>query len=221
MRAIQTKRRAGRKPGNGIDARSQLLAAASELMIEKQTIDVSIVEIAHRAQLNSALVSYYFGGKEGLLLALAMRDTGQAVHALEGLMSMPWPPEVKLRKHIAGIINFNFRYPYMTRLIHVLLRDAASKSALEITRGFSEPVTKAQAQLLKEGVETGIFRPVDPVLFYFSVIGACDYLFWGRSALEFVFGIPGVDDSLRRAFIDHTVDLLLRGCLADPTRTDV
>lgn len=131
-------------------------------------------------------------------------------------MDTDWPVEVKLRYHIAGIINFHFQYPYTTRLNHILLRDATSKNARELTKYFSEPVAKLQAKLLKEGFERGVFRQIDPTFFYFTVIGACDYFFWGGSALEFVFNVKEVDQDMRRKFIDHTADLFLRGCLVDP-----
>ena len=159
-------------------------------MIEKDTIDISLGEVAQRAGLNSALIGYYFGGKEGLLMALVKRDT--------------------------GVINFNFRYPYMTRLMHPLMRDPASENSRKISEFFTGPVTRAEARILNEGMKSGKFRKVDPVLFYFSAVGACDYLFWGGSALKFVFGMEKIDDAMRRRFVEHTVKLLLQGCLAEP-----
>jgi AcrR family transcriptional regulator len=194
--------------------------AASSLMIEKETIDIPLGEIAQRAGLNSALVSYYFGGKEGLLMALAKRDTAQAIREMDALMATDLGPEAKLRKHLAGIINFNFHYPYMTRLIHLLLRDPESENSREITEVFTGPVTRAQAKMLDEGMAAGVFRKIDPVLFYFSSVGACDYLFWGGSALRFVFGHQKIDDDMRRRFIDHMVELVLHGCLAKPEKND-
>jgi AcrR family transcriptional regulator len=213
------KKTAGRRPHPRIDAREQLLTAANDLMIEKRSIDVPIGEIARLADLNSALISYYFGGKKGFLLALAKRAASSALRDMDELMHLDWPVELKLRYHIAGIINFHFRYPYITRLNHILLRDASSKNARDLTKYFSEPVIEMQAKLLKEGFDRGIFRRIDPTFFYFSVIGACDYLFWGGSALEFVFNIKTVDEEMRRKFIEHTADLFLRGCLVDTTKS--
>ncbi|HEY2750257.1 TetR family transcriptional regulator [Phenylobacterium sp.] len=213
-------RKAGRRWKAKVSARDQLLMAASSLMIEKETIDIPLGEIAQRAGLNSALVSYYFGGKEGLLMALAKRDTAQAIREMDALMATDLGPEAKLRKHLAGIINFNFHYPYMTRLIHLLLRDPESENSREITEVFTGPVTRAQAKMLDEGMAAGVFRKIDPVLFYFSSVGACDYLFWGGSALRFVFGHQKIDDDMRRRFIDHMVELVLHGCLAKPEKND-
>jgi AcrR family transcriptional regulator len=209
----QPKRRWKPKP----DTRDELLRVASTLMIEKDSIDISLGEIAKRAGLNSALISYYFGSKEGLLMALVKRDTAEAVQTLRELTKADFPPDVKLKKHLAGVINFNFRHPYLTRLIHQLMRDPKSKSSKEITEFFTVPVTKAEASILNEGMASGMFRQVDPVLFYFAAVGACDYLFWGGSALRYVFGFEKIDDALRKRFVDHMADLFLQGCMARPS----
>lgn len=210
--AGQPKRQWKRRP----DTREELLRVASELMIEKDSIDISLGEIAKRAGLNSALVSYYFGSKDGLLMALVKRDTAEAVETLRELAEADLPADVKLKRHLAGVINFNFRHPYLTRLIHQLMRDPKSKLSREITQFFTLPVTKAQASILEDGMKSGLFRKIDPVLFYFAAVGACDYLFWGGSALRYVFGLDKIDDALRRRFADHMAELFLEGCL---TRT--
>ncbi|WP_256849209.1 TetR/AcrR family transcriptional regulator, partial [Pantoea sp. Ft+CA_17] len=65
-------------PGRAIAGRNptadKLLLAASELMIESNSIEVSLSEIAQRSGVNAALVKYHFGNKDGLLLALLARD---------------------------------------------------------------------------------------------------------------------------------------------------
>jgi AcrR family transcriptional regulator len=52
--------------GNGSDARARLIEAASDLFVRKGFSGVSIREIAEAAEANSALISYYFGDKQGL-----------------------------------------------------------------------------------------------------------------------------------------------------------
>jgi AcrR family transcriptional regulator len=48
------------------NSRQRLVDAATELFVQKGYRGVSIREIAERAETNSALISYYFGDKEGL-----------------------------------------------------------------------------------------------------------------------------------------------------------
>jgi AcrR family transcriptional regulator len=53
---------------SGSDARARLVEAASELFVRKGFSGVSIREIADGAEANSALISYYFGDKQGLFM---------------------------------------------------------------------------------------------------------------------------------------------------------
>src|SRR5260370_18400082 len=65
----------------------KLLVAASELMIERSSIEVSLSDIAQKSGVNAALVKYHFGNKDGLLLALLARDAATAVANLEYLLA--------------------------------------------------------------------------------------------------------------------------------------
>ena len=72
------------------DTRQRLLVAAVRVFAEKGFDGAGIREIAQRAKANSALVHYYFGGKEGLYraaLSFLFDRKGQAVRSLEA------PPE--------------------------------------------------------------------------------------------------------------------------------
>src|SRR6516164_6997089 len=82
----------------------KLLVAASELMIERSSIDVSLSDIAQKSGVNAALVKYHFGNKDGLLLSLLARDAANEVANLEYLLAQPISPTAKLKLHIAGII---------------------------------------------------------------------------------------------------------------------
>src|SRR6266568_8281952 len=91
----------------------KLLVAASELMIERSSIEVSLSDIAQKSGVNAALVKYHFGNKDGLLLALLARDAATEVSNLEYLLEQPIPPTPNLKLHITGIIRAYHRFPYM------------------------------------------------------------------------------------------------------------
>ena len=75
-------------------------------------------------------------------------------------------------------------------------------------------VDNAQRKILEEGLASGDFRPVDPMMFYFTAIGACDQLFTASFALKTVFGGVELDDDFRRSFIDHTASVIIAGIAA-------
>ena len=105
----------------------KLLVAASELMIERSSIEISLSDIAQKSGANAALVKYHFGNKDGLLLGLLARDAATEISNLEYLLAQPITPTAKLKLHIAGIIRAYHRFPYMNRLIHYLLHESGSE----------------------------------------------------------------------------------------------
>ncbi|WP_035723219.1 TetR family transcriptional regulator [Bradyrhizobium sp. ARR65] len=191
----------------------KLLVAASELMIERASIDVSLSDIAQKSGVNAALVKYHFGNKDGLLLALLARDAATEMDNLEYLLAQPITPTAKLKLHIAGIIRAYHRFPYMNRLIHYLLHESSAESADAVSKFFVAPLLDFHRRLLAEGIAAGEFRDVDPVLFYTSLIGACDHLFFGRHAMSRAIGVGPVTDEVCRNYIKHMEALICGGML--------
>src|SRR5438874_576393 len=161
----------------------KLLVAASELMIERSSIEVSLSDIAQKSGVNAALVKYHFGNKDGLLLALLARDAATEMSQLEYLISQPISPTAKLKLHIGGIIRAYYQFPYMNRLIHYLLHESSTEAADEVSKFFVAPLLEFQRRLLAEGIKAGDFRNIDPVMFYTSLVGACDRLLFGCHAM--------------------------------------
>src|SRR6476620_11592712 len=122
--------------GGKTSTAEKLLVAASELMIERASIEVSLSDIALKSGVNAALVKYHFGNKDGLLLALLARDAATEVSQLEYLLAQPITPTEKLKLHIAGIIRAYHRFPYMNRLIHYLLHESSAEAADEVSQFF-------------------------------------------------------------------------------------
>lgn len=191
----------------------KLLVAASELMIERNSIEVSLSEIAQKSGVNAALVKYHFGNKDGLLLALLARDAATEMTHLDYLMAQPITATAKLKLHIAGIIKAYYQFPYMNRLIHYLLHESSAEAANEVSKFFVGPLLDFHRRLLAQGVSASEFRDVDPVLFYTSLIGACDHLFYGRHAMSRASGVGPITDEVCRDYIAHMDALICGGLL--------
>jgi len=191
----------------------KLLVAASELMIERASIEVSLSDIAQKSGVNAALVKYHFGNKDGLLLTLLARDAATEMSNLEYLLAQPITPTAKLKLHIAGIIRAYHRFPYMNRLIHYLLHESSAQSADQVSKFFVAPLLDFHRRLLAQGIKCGEFRKIDPVLFYTSLIGACDHLFFSRHAMSRAIGVGPVTDQVCRDYIKHMEAMVCNGML--------
>jgi AcrR family transcriptional regulator len=199
-----TRRRTSRS-----DAAARLLAAASSLMIERGSTEISLGDISERSGVNSALVKYHFGNKTGLLVALLERDAQSAMEQLNALLRADLSPTAKLKLHIAGVVNAYYRTPYLNRLIHDLLHQSSDEVARQVADFFVGPVVEFERQLLAEGIRRGEFRDVDPMIFYFTLFGAIDHMFYARHTLLYGFGVSEVTEDMRRKLIDLVTEMVL------------
>mgnify|MGYP000616215389 CR=1 FL=1 len=194
-------------------ARDQLLESACQIMRDGDAVDLSLSELSLRSGLNSALVKYYFGNKNGLMLALLERDMGNIVKQLDALVAKEMEPEDKLRLHIGAVIDTYYTFPYLNRLLMRMIRDSAPSEAKRIAELYLKPLSKDYAALIAEGVKAGKFRDVDPQLFYFTVTGAADRFFNARQVLKHCYDQHEVSEELRDNYREHTIDIIMRGLL--------
>ncbi len=179
-------------------------------MADRGSVDISIQEIAQAAGMSSALIKYHFGHKDGLLMAVLEKVISDGIARLQVLVDRPVPATEKLRLHVEGVLGFYARHPYANRLIHSLLATGENERA-RISRSIVTPLLAAQARILEEGAASGAFRPVDPTHFYFHLMGACDYFFYGSHALRQAFGTDEITQTVRKHYAAHLVGSILDG----------
>ena len=201
-----------RAASEGTGARERLLEATASLIIERETIDIPLADIAARSGLNAALVKYYFGAKNGLFVALLRRDAEQALVQMDTLLAMRATASTKMRLHLRGIMRAYRRSPYLNRLLHAMLNSSDDDMVREIHSLIVLPVIECQKCILAEGASSGEFRVVDPMLFYLSAIGACDQFMHSDRVLELSTGASAPADFSERymGFVEDMVLASLR-----------
>ena len=195
-------------------ARALLLETASAIMREGDIVDISLSELSLRSGLNSALVKYYFGNKAGLMKALLDRDMAAITHSVDALLHKDMDPAAKLRLHLGKMVDTYYATPYLNRLLMRLVRDSDPEEAKRIAETYLIPLQSAYDRLIAEGVKAGVFRPIDPQLFYFSATGAADRFFSARLVLRHCFDQDTLTDELRDRYKAHIIDLIMAGIRA-------
>ncbi|PEQ14636.1 TetR family transcriptional regulator [Novosphingobium sp. PC22D] len=196
-------------------ARDLLLETASAIMRDGDIVDISLSELSLRSGLNSALVKYYFGNKAGLLKALLDRDWQAIVTSVDALVAKDeWDAEAKLRRHISKVIDTFYAVPYLNRLTMRMVRESDDAEARRIADCYLSPIYRAYEELIGEGVRDGVFRDIDPQLFYFTVTGAVDRFFSTRLVMKYCFDTDTLTEELRDRYREHTIDIIMAGILA-------
>ena len=190
--------------------REKLLGSAHELFVERADHTATVSEICTRADVNVAMVKYCFGNKDGLLDALLEQVLAGLSHEIARLSALDLPPDDKLRRHVGEIVRNYVRYPYVNRLMNGRLMNADPGAVDRISRSFAIPARDWYARLLADGHREQGWPELDPTLFFFSVVGLCEFFFAARALLERSFD-QRLDDGLVDRFADHVTALVMDG----------
>ncbi len=206
------------KVGNeskGNRSKALLIEAASSVLRERNSVNLTFSELAARSGLNSALVKYHFGNKEGLMFAVLNHNSEDWLPELEKLLARDdLGPEDKMRLHLRGLMKTYAKLPFIQRLHNALMRDTNDENKKRIAEGMIKPIADTQRKIIDEGVALGVFRPIDPMLFYFSSSGAVSFLYTQNFTLEHTFGVAEIDDELNAQSFDQVVEMVMQGILA-------
>lgn len=192
---------------------AKLLAATHDLLVERGGQTASVSDICARAEVNVAMVKYCFGSKDGLLDALLEQALRRLAAQLEALARADLPPEAALRHHVSQVVRNYVRYPYVNRLMTERLLAAEPAAVDRISHAFALPARAFYASLLADGRRTDGWRELDPTLFFFAVVGLCEFLFSARPLLERAFGSE-LDADLVTRYSQQVADLIIGGIRA-------
>jgi AcrR family transcriptional regulator len=208
-------------PGSEDSARARLLQAGLRLFAEKGFDATTTREIASESGLNVSLISYYFGGKEGLYRK-AIEDYAASVRAQvdqievmvregEGLTRERFREFMKFL--IEGTLQAHIDFPEMKV---VLFRELSS--GMTHSREYFDNAFFPIIQILKATVEEAqrkriVKKNINPVLYLTMVVHAVDsFVMMSRQDTQCRQYLPKMPED-RKILVDHLLTVALEGGL--------
>jgi AcrR family transcriptional regulator len=185
--------------------RSDIIQAAAQIIREKGYHGTSMQDIADAVQLQKASLYHHVTSKQEILFTILEQAMDLLIADMRAVVDSPLSPEEKL--HLAMQV-------YMGRLAEdadlstVLLLEYRSlerklKSRHIARRDRYEGLWR---QIIQEGVDRGVFRPVDVTVVSFAILGVQNWMItWFKDNGRFT--------ALELA--DYFSDIFLRGLLAE------
>ncbi|HVM87236.1 MAG TPA: TetR family transcriptional regulator [Puia sp.] len=179
------------------DKREHILDIAEKLFGDKGFDGTSVRDIVQHANVNLAMISYYFGSKEKLLEALLERRANYTIlEALNKDESLtPW-------EKIDKVIDFYVDKIMSNLCIHNIMQQANRSSSDEIKELTTRIKLRNFEQLKKivnDGQKKKFFRKVDIELTVGTVMGTISQITQARHFYNSLFNIEeGNDEAYRK-----------------------
>lgn len=153
------------------EKKDQILDVAEELFSKHGFDGVSIRNLARQANINIAMVSYYFGSKENLYIAVIERKMVTITQYLTNAFPNGGKAWDKLNYIIESYVDRMVENRVFMNIAFSELTSQKSEYILNFLTKRTADNQQAFKNLIVEGIESGEFREVDPQLAIMSIIG--------------------------------------------------
>ncbi len=199
--------------------RRALLAAGTALFSERGFDGVSIEDVAGRAGVNKALISYHFRGKRGLYGAILESTFRAMAERLGAIEQGAGSARETLRGVLSAFEELARERPGFPTLF---LREVLSTGIDPAVAPHLLAIIGVSRRLAARGVREGLFRKVDPLLLHFGLFGSLVFFFATEPARRQAVREGRVPFAMPepRAFLRYVEEITLRGLAPDgPRRT--
>jgi AcrR family transcriptional regulator len=104
-----------------------IIAATEEALAKTTAKELTIREISLAAGINEAMIRYYFGSKEGLLITMLEDFMKEGPHAQEKELLKSCIEKKSIRPLVDALANFYYSHPNIMRMIIVETFSASSE----------------------------------------------------------------------------------------------
>lgn len=185
------------------DKRQVILDKSEILFSEKGFDGTSIREIADEADVNVAMISYYFGSKENLLKSIIERHSFAILELVERETITAAGAKEKIRNILESYISYSFKHPTPIVIARRELGVNSRPILQDIIHDTYKKVKEILVGIIEEGQKAGDFRKFDIPLFMFVIGGIVDTMISELHTMELMGLDPsnyGLSNSMDKSF---------------------
>ncbi len=203
------------------DKKVHIMNHAIALFAAKGVAGTSIRELAQDANVNVAMINYYFGSKEKLVEAIIedkvtyMKDRIEEVHANNSLSEIE-----KIDILIVDYVSRKLAGVTFNKFLYKELMDTKSDDVHQFLTNAFAANAKNVAAIIEKGIEKKVFKAVDPMLTVASMIGTISYVMMSKSFCNKMLqkpesNEPYSDEEFKNRLIKHIQNLIHAHLLID------
>jgi AcrR family transcriptional regulator len=166
-----------------------IIEIATEEFAGKGFSGARVDDIAARTKTSKRMIYYYFGGKEGLYIAV-LEAAYRSIRSVEAALDLEHQePEQGLRTLVSFTWDYQNAHPEFVRLVmNENILNGAYLSRSRTVQRLNATVISALRDLLARGQSEGAFRDdVDPVDLHMSISALCIFNMANRATFSIIF----------------------------------
>lgn len=183
------------------DCRGKLMEVGTQLFAERGLNGVSVRELSQAAGASISMVSYYFGGKEGLYSAV-LQEQFACFDEIETVVGEQGGPVEMIEAYIRWTIQRHRNNPHLLRFYTSELTNPTPYFASIVSPAIGK-VIRILVGIVEEGVRLGAFRQdIHAANAVLALAGMVNYYFLSSNATEdLISHSPEQDEELVRQYL--------------------
>jgi TetR/AcrR family transcriptional regulator len=162
--------------GRPEETRTAILQAAVREFAREGVAGARTDAIARAAKVNKALLYYYYRDKDALYGAALDHVFQERNEFLMRVLAEDIPPGQKILRYVGAFFDYLAEHPSHREMVQreMLARGSQMQRVVKL---YLKPIYLALIKVLREGIASGIFRPVDPLQFLPSMVAVIVHYF--------------------------------------------
>src|SRR5215470_11781949 len=203
-------------------SRDKILDCAEELFARRGFAGIGLAEVAEKVGLSKSSLFHHFSSKAQLYAAVMGRILDRIEAELMRSLADGGGPVQRLERWLDVVIDVFAGHPtYARLLLRSLFEDDELTGELpeeQAVNGTLSRIVGAAHRLLREGIESGVFRPVSVPHMVQSIIGATVFHFASGEFGEEIIGRPLFSGSEVRRRKSEVKALIRHGLVLAPPK---
>ena len=177
------------------------MEVGTRLFAERGLHGVSIRELSQAAGASISMISYYFGGKEGLYAAV-LAEQFACFEQIDEIRQQGADPLAVIEAYLRWTIARHRSHPHLLRFYTSELTNPTACFATVVSPAIGK-VIRILAEIVEEGISRGMFRrEVHAVNAALALAGMVNYFFLSILATEpLISHSPAQDEQLIRQYV--------------------
>ena len=197
-----------------MDKKTHIIETAIELFAEKGFEGTSIRDLATKADVNVAMINYYFGSKEKLFECMVKQKAAYTKDMLEEIAKDTTLTEIeKFDRIIDGFISRLFTNRLFHRVIHQELMLSHRESLQQAIVNILYPNSALIKGMIDNAVKKGAFKKVDSALVIASLVGTINQVLLSKKMCNKLLDkdenyVPYEDAKFKKRISDHLKEMM-------------